>query len=53
MIAWQPLFGSCLRVSYAETLDLPMVEVAELIEWIQDNRRSEWKAAFGKKGDSK
>jgi hypothetical protein len=48
-LSWQPLFGSGPRIGYMETLELPMDEVSELIDWTIDQRRAEWKAAFGKK----
>ena len=48
-LAWQPLFGSGMRIGWAETLDIPMEEVADLLEYIGERRETEWKAAFPKK----
>ena len=47
-LSWQPLFGACLRINYSETLDLTMEEVTENLEYIEEQRRAELKAAFGK-----
>jgi len=45
-LAWLPLFGAGLQISYMDTLDLGMDEAVELLEKAVEERTREVKTAF-------
>jgi len=45
-LAWFPLFGSTLNISWSETLDIPMYEIEDLSERANEQSGKEWKKAF-------
>ncbi len=45
-IAWLPLFGAGLQISYTDTEGLPVSEAADLFEMAVEQRESEIRAAF-------
>lgn len=49
-LAWQPLFGSGLRIDWEQTGRLDLIEVQALLERIEEWRGSERRAVFGRRG---
>lgn len=46
-LAYQPLFGGGIRgLGYFDVLDLPMTDVADILDWMAIRRKEEVKAAF-------
>lgn len=47
-LAWQPLFGSGLRIDWEQTERIDLREVEALLERIEQWRSGERKAVFGR-----
>jgi hypothetical protein len=49
-LAWQPLFGSGLRLDWEQTARLSLDEAERLLERAEEWRGEERRAFFGKRG---